>query len=114
MAELKPYEQALDNFRQELKKAILNEEIPMTFGPSDASGYFAEVSFSIRNQTYKMTVAETFICYLSPVLEGLFKDEADFEAFKTIIKKHVKILTAEDKARIGELQAEIDRIKGVE
>lgn len=113
--ETKPvYEQALDVFRQELKMAILSEEIPMTFEPDDHPGYFADVVFKIRNQNYRVAVAETYACYMNPVMEGLFDPNgAEWEAFKAIIRKHVKVLTEEDRAKIAELQAEIDRIKGV-
>ena len=112
--ERKPYEQALDIFRQELKMAILNEEIPMTFEPDTHPDYFADVTVDIQGTKFRMAVAETFICYLNnSFLENLFNPKAaEFKTFKTIVKKHVKDLTEDDKARIAELQAEIDRIKG--
>lgn len=109
---MKPYEQALDVFRQELKMAILNEEIPMTFKPDMIDGYFAEIEFTLKNGKYRIAVGERIVCYLDPTIRDLFEDKADFEALKALARKHVKVLTPEDKAQIAELQAEIDKIKG--
>lgn len=111
--ELTPVQAAFENFRSELRNAILNETIEMTFEPYSGphSKYFAEVSVHLDDVVkFNMTVATEFVCILDKPLHDLFEGE-DFIAFRNMVKKHVKVLTDADKQRIRELEDEIDTIK---
>ncbi len=104
-------ESALSRLRTSLKKAILNEEVRMTFSPSDADGYYAEMRVDFGGLNFNMTIANTFVCYHNPFVRGMFDNKEDFEALTELVNKHVKILTSEEKAKIVALQAQIDAIK---
>ena len=109
--ELKPYETALKAFQIGVKNAILSGEIPVTWENPQTDGYLGTGRFVVGKAECSMSVAERFVCYHNDLTKGMFDDEDDFEALKAMVKKHV--LPEKDKARIGELQAEIDRIRGI-
>lgn len=109
LEELKLYETALKAFQTEVKNAILSGEIPVTLSPCKDPYWLAQVEFVVGQATCSMSVAEKCICYHNDLLHGIFDDKDDFDALKTMIKKHV--LSEEDRVRIKELQAEIDRIR---
>lgn len=104
-------EYALSRLRTSLKKAILNEEVEMTFTESNANGYYAEMRVNFGGLYFDMTIAKTFVCYHNPFTKGMFDKKKDFEALTELVNKHVKILTPEERAKIIALQAEIDAIK---
>lgn len=104
-------ESALSRLRTSLKKAILNEEVEMTFAEFRANGSYAEMRVNFGGLYFDMTIAETFVCYHNPFVKGMFDKKEDFEALTELVNKHVKILTPEERAKIVALQAEIDAIK---
>lgn len=105
-------EQALQTMRDEIKNAILNEEIEMEFSPSDTEGYYAELRVHVDELKFGFAIADTYICYLNDFTRGMFpKGSEDFEKLTKLAKKHVKILTLEDRERINKLYAEIKNIK---
>ena len=104
-------ESALSRLRTSLKKAILNEEVEMTFATSDSDGYYAEMRVHFGGLYFDMTIAKTFVCYHNPFVKGMFDKKKDFEALTELVNKHVKFLTPEERAKIVALQAEIDAIK---
>lgn len=104
-------ESALSRLRTSLKKAILNEEVEMTFTESSADGYYAEMRVHFGGLNFNMTIANTFVCYHNQFVNGMFDMKEDFEALTELVNKHVKILTSEEKTKIVALQAQIDAIK---
>lgn len=104
-------ESALSRLRTSLKKAILNEEVEMTFAESSANGYYAEMRVNFGGLYFDMTIAKTFVCYHNPFVKGMFDKKEDFEALTELVNKRVKFLTPEERAKIVALQAEIDAIK---
>ena len=104
-------ESALSRLRTSLKKAILNEEVEMTFAESSTNGYYAEMRVNFGGLYFTMTIAKTFVCYHNPFVKGMFDKKKDFEALTELVNKHVKFLTPEERAKIVALQAEIDAIK---
>jgi len=104
-------ESALSRLRTSLKKAILNEEVEMTFAESSANGYYAEMRVHFGGLYFDMTIANTFVCYHNPFVNGMFNKKEDFEALTELVNKRVKFLTPEERAKIVALQAEIDAIK---
>lgn len=104
-------ESALSRLHTSLKKAILNEEVEMTFAESCSDGYYAEMRVNFGGLYFDMTIAETFVCYHNPFVKGMFDKEADFKALTELVNKRVKFLTPEERAKIIALQAEIDTIK---
>ena len=63
-------ESALSRLRTSLKKAILNEEVEMTFAESSANGYYAEMRVNFGGLYFDMTIAKTFVCYHNPFVKG--------------------------------------------
>lgn len=104
-------EQALQTMRDEIKKAFINEELDVDYYPSDHKGYYAGVDVRFGDVVFRMTVAETYVCYHDDFVRGIFDDKEDFKAMRAVVDKHVKRLTPDDIARIEKLKAEIDDIK---
>lgn len=107
--ELKPYEAALKDFQTTVKNAILSGEIPVTWENPRNEDYLGTGRFMVGKAECSVSVAERFVCYHNPLLEGFFDNKDDFKALKAMVKEHV--LSEKDKTRIKELQAEIDRIR---
>lgn len=104
-------ESALSRLRTSLKEAILKEKVKMTFAESSAKGYYAEMRVHFSGLYFDMTIANTFVCYHNPFVDGMFDKEEDFDALTKLVKKNIKILTPEEKAKIFALQEQIDAIK---
>lgn len=104
-------ESALSRLRTSLKEAILNEEVKMIFTESSVEGYYAKMNVSLGGIDFDMTISETFVCYHNSFMKGLFDKKEDFDALTKLVKKNIKILTPEEKAKIYALQAQIDAIK---
>lgn len=105
-------EQALETLRDEIKNAILNEEIEMEFTPYDSKDYYAKLYVKFSNVNLLFTIAETYICEHNDLTRGMFpKGSDEFAKLTKLAKKHVKILTKEEKERINNLNAEIENIK---
>ena len=107
--ELKFYEIAHNTFKEEVKNAILSGEIPVTLSPCKDPYWLARVTFMVGQSECSVSVSDHSVCYHNDLLKGLFDDKEDFKALKAMVEKHV--LSEKDKARIKELQAEIDRIQ---
>lgn len=102
---------ALAALREEIKTGILDEKIPMEYKAAVDRHYYAEVTFAIGGiEDIKMTIADSFICYHNPFIQGIFDKEEDFAALTQLVKRHIS-LSSEDKKRIEELQLEIEKIK---
>ena len=103
---------AFDTFRDELRSAILKEELPMTFGPYDGDNYWAVVTVDVCNGfIIRMAIDEDYVSYGTDTwMIGMFDGE-NFEALKHLVQEHVCKLTDADKARIKELETEINNIK---
>ena len=105
---------AFDTFRDELRSAILKEELPMTFAPYEGTcdGYWAVVTVKVCNGfTICMVIDEDHVSYGRDTwLTGMFDGES-FEALKHLVQEHVCKLTDADKTRIKELETEIDHIR---
>ena len=105
---------SFDAFRNDLRSAILNEELPMTFEPYDGTcdGYWATVTVKVCNGfTLRMTIDEDYVSYgMDTWLSGLFEGES-FEALKNLVRKYVNELSEIDRLRIQQLEAEIKQIK---
>ena len=105
-------EQALQTMRDEIKNAILNEEIEMEFSRDVSEGYYAELRARVGDVRFSMAIAETFVCYHNDFINGMFpKGSGDFEKLTKLAKKYVQPLTPEEKERIARLTAEIENIK---
>lgn len=106
---------AYDTFCKELRSAILNGELDMTFEPyrGTVPGYFAEVTVKVYHTlTITLTLAPDFVSYGGNIwLDGLFDKPEDFQALKAMVARHIQPLTDKDKQRIRELEDEIDTIK---
>ena len=107
--ELKRYEIAHNTFKEEVKNAILSGEIPVDWENPQNENYLATGRFVVCGAQCSISVSEDFVCYHNELLRGMFDDEDDFNALKSMIKPH--LLTKEENTRIKELQAEIDRIQ---
>lgn len=115
-AEIRPTEKvdnAFNAFCNELRSAILNEELNMTFThyTGNIGTYWAEITIPLyHNMTLTLVLADDFVCCgIHTWLDGLFDE--DFEALKAMTLKHIQPLTDADKQRIKELQDEIDTIR---
>lgn len=106
---------ALENFRNELRKAILNEELPMKIEPDDTMGsYYAELEINIGGTSVCMSIADEYLCYhyhRSNFLKGLFDNEEDFDALSAVVHKYVNPLSSADKEKIAALEQQIEEIK---
>lgn len=103
------YEIAHNTFKEEVKNAILSGEIPVDWENPQNEDYLATGYFTINHTRCSISVSENFVCYHNGLLRGMFDNENDFNALRSMIKPH--LLTKEENARIKELQAEIDRIQ---
>ena len=111
--ELKPYEKAFRKFRNELKKAILNEEVPMEFLEESQKPYYCEIDITVGGAVVAMTVAENFISYHNDIIKDLFEEGSDdFKKLQELAKRHVHVLTDEELEQIKFHEKEILRIKG--
>lgn len=110
---MKKYETAFDVFREELKHAILTEEVPMTVRVSTYKPYIATVEISLepfcKDETI-MSVAPTFVCYHNPFLTGFFDDEDDLAALNTLVRKYLP--SEQELSEVEELQHRLDELKG--
>ena len=109
-------ENALNTFKDELRKAILNEDLDMTFNPynGDIDGYWADIIVKVSfNFEFGLSLnSKGFVCVSHYAgLDDLFNDENDFKALEAMTLKHIQPLTDADKARIKELETEINNIK---
>ena len=105
---------SFDAFRNDLRSAILNEELPMTFEPYDGEidGMWAVVTVNVCNGfTIRMSIDDDFISYgFDTWMTGMFTGN-DFEALKNLVRKYVNELSEIDRLRIQQLEAEIKQIK---
>ena len=103
---------SFDAFRNDLRSAILNEELPMTFEPYDDDSYWAVVTVKVCNGfTIRMSIDDDFISYgCDTWMTGMFTGD-DFEALKNLVRKYVNELSETDRLRIQQLEAEIKQIK---
>lgn len=105
---------SFDAFRNDLRSAILNEELPMTFEPYDGEidGMWAVVTVKVCNGfTIHMSIDDDFISYgFDTWMIDMFTGD-DFEALKNLVRKYVNELTETDKLRIQQLETEIKQIK---
>lgn len=105
---------SFDAFRNDLRSAILNEELPMTFEPNDGelNSALAVVTVNVCNGfTIRMWIEADYVSYgLDTWMTGMFTGD-DFEALKNLVRKYVNELTETDKLRIQQLEAEIKQIK---
>ncbi len=107
-------QQAFDNFKNELKNAILNETAEMTFGFSSSHGYKYEVNVTIDGKKLiDFSIGDDLVSHYTycEALNGIFKTKKDKAAIYEIAKKHFKPLTDEALQRIAQLEDEIERIK---
>jgi len=110
----KKVDNAFNAFCDELRSAILNEQLDMTFERYDGEfqNYYAVVTVKVYHTLIiKLTVCDNFVCPNGTWLDRLFDKPEDLQALKDLVAKHIKPLTELEKERIRELEDEIDTIK---
>ena len=104
-------EMALANFREELKKAILNESVEMEVSAEIDDVYFAKTYIWFCGINIQFTVANNFVCYHDDFTKGIFDEKDDFAQFKTIVNSKLPQLSSSDLAEIKQLRDKIKWIK---
>lgn len=107
---MSPSMTAIKNMQETIKNAILNEEVNMDFSPAENKNYYAELKVFVGKVVFAMTIADKYICYHNPFIDGMFDDPDDFKELANLAKKHVRTLTEDDINEIEKLKKQIDDI----
>lgn len=83
------FEQKYKEFRDAFKEAVLNNEFEYKVEKSDVPGYNGMITFFFKDEKFKISVADTFVCYLSldRLLDGLFNRD-DIRFLNKIVKEY--------------------------
>lgn len=102
----------LKAFQESIRKAVLNGKIEMKFKPMYNLSYRFELEISVNGGKCAFSVADNFICYHNPLLEGTFNEKKDIPKLKKMAEKHFNFPSEETKKRIMELKDEIKKLEG--
>lgn len=71
-------EQVIEQFRKELREAILNKEVELEFKPQLDDEYIFKMTAIVRfgsngkfNKEISFTIAKTFVCYHEELTKGI-------------------------------------------
>lgn len=74
--------ETIEQFRKELRDAILNKEVELKFKPTLDDGYIFSLTAIVRfgsdgkyNKEISFTIAKTFVCYHEELTEGIFDND---------------------------------------
>lgn len=110
METLKSYEQAFDIFREKLRNAILNEEIPMEIVENPGENFYRSIYINTHGIKVQFSLGQKSIVYHNKLVEDLFTHE-DLKALHAIADKHSSSLTDEQAKAIKFHLAEIEQIR---